>query len=417
MSKASKLATKLNTINKPTIAPLSMGYSATISDFYNDFITPHMFKPDTVLAIHRALIEYVKKPNAVFAIRSYFSAPKHELYHTLRRGWLTRTTSGYSFFYTDNFYAAYYAKFAHDDFIFSADELLDTHLQRQFPSRFGLWTSEEKEKCAIPAGKNPGFNIAGYKLAHIFATAEDEYYHNGKKYSLKEIVNKYFDRGERDDYQPNDDGICIRNNFDTPAVAKDFLIAQFLRFVDPLNYIILPKKQCEDFGGRGIAEHKPLLEFVQSKMMEIYGDEYTEFLKLIMAPETKTNTCGNSKIDLTYGLATPKTPAIRKTRPVIKTTDDTETLKIGERVKLQLIPILQGDKITDTDVKNLMDKKYCKHTFGINFPLLSHERIVNGRPRYYTTQINIRGTDYYICQEWYKSSHNLLTLWLQDFTE
>lgn len=111
MSKTSKLATKLNTINKPTIAPLSMGYSATISDFYNDFITPHMYKLDTVLAIHRAPIEYVKKPNAVFAIRSYFSAPKHELYHTLRRGWLTRTTSGYSFFYTDNFYAAYYANF------------------------------------------------------------------------------------------------------------------------------------------------------------------------------------------------------------------------------------------------------------------------------------------------------------------
>lgn len=414
MPGTSKLVIKLNTINKPAIAPLCTGHSETIADFYNDFIAHHMFNRNTVLAIHRALIEYVKKPNAVFAIRSYFSAPKHELYHTLRRGWLTRTTSGYSFFYTDNFYAAYYAKFAHDDFTFTAEELLETHLQRQFPSRFGLWTNEEKEKRAVSAGKNPGFNIGGYKLAHIFATAEDDYCHNGTKQSLKQIVDKYFNRGERFDYQPNADGVCVRDNFDTPTIAKDFLIAQFLRFVDPLNYIILPQKKYENFGGRGIAEHKPLLAFVQSKMQEIYGDEYTEFLKLIMAPETNTAPSGNSKIDLIYGLTTPKTT---HPRPVITKSRDTETLKIGERVKLQLIPALQSNKITDTDIRNLMDAKYCKQALGINFPLLSHERIVNGRPRYYATQINIRGTNYYICQEWYKTSHDLLTLWLEKFSE
>ena len=415
MSQISRLAIKLSTINKPAITPLHTGHSETLADFYNDFIEHHMFNRDTVLAIHRALIEYVKKPNAVFAIRSYFSAPKHELYHTLRRGWLTRTTSGYSFFYTDNFYTAYYAKFAYDDFTFSADELLDAHLKYQFPSRFGQWTTEEKEKCAIPAGKNPGFNSAGYKLAHIFATAEDNYCHNDTKYSLKEIVSNFFNGGERDDYQPNQDNVYMRDNFATPEIAKEFLIAHFLRFVDPLNYVILPKASCEDFFGRGIAEHKPLLAFIQSKMHEIYGDEYTKFLKIIMAPQIDTNIDGDNKINLNYGLSTTK--PIKAHTNTTTTDDDTETLKIGKRVKQQLIPALQSDKITDADIKNFMDEKYCKQTFGINFPLLSHKRIVNGRPRYYATQINIRGTDYYICQEWFKTSHNLLTIWLNNFSE
>ena len=98
-NKKFSLQEKLSTINFPPIPPLADGYSDTIENFYNNFIVQHLFNPDSVLAIHHTLIDYVKKTDAMFAIRAFNSVSTKDQYEKLRRGWLTKTDQKYSFFY------------------------------------------------------------------------------------------------------------------------------------------------------------------------------------------------------------------------------------------------------------------------------------------------------------------------------
>ena len=54
------LSDKLAKINYPQPAPLESGYASTIKEFYDTFILQHMFNKDSVLKIHRALLEYIR---------------------------------------------------------------------------------------------------------------------------------------------------------------------------------------------------------------------------------------------------------------------------------------------------------------------------------------------------------------------
>ena len=284
------LVEKLKLINKPPIIPIQMGFAENSTELWNNFIFPRLPKKDVVLHWHKILTEYIKRSDATFALRFYNTAPKSE-YEKLRRGFLTRTDKGYSFFYTDNFHAAYYFKMALDEYIPSVEEILSAFNSRQFPARFGLITSKEKELAAMLNKYNPGFTTAGYKIAHIYNVGTD-YYSDGKFLSLSDIVEKYFPRGERTDWSERIDsyGKYFLRDLIVSDEAKNYLVAEFLRFVHPFNYFLMPKMTgkktqaiwaCPE-GCKDAAEYTPLLDFVRNKFAEIYGDAYEEFLDLIM---------------------------------------------------------------------------------------------------------------------------------------
>ena len=298
------LADKLDSISKPKIEKLTDGYADTIEQFWTNFIKPHLPAKKTVLKWHELLMEYINQPEAMYAIRGFNNAPK-ERYEDLRRGFLSYTNEGYSFFYTDNFHAAYYLKMALDDYVPELEDLLYSYRNRQFPARFGRDTSNERELMALPRGKDPRIQSAGYKLAHIVNVGKD-YYFKSEYISLSTILEESFPRGERSDWKLFFDktGSYYARNFFVKSLAKKFLIAEFLRFVHPFNYFMAPKKNrtnskvCKD-----ISEYKPLIEYVQNKFLEIYGDYYQEYLDLIMFNrEDLFVRKGDEYIGLEYGL-------------------------------------------------------------------------------------------------------------------
>lgn len=89
------------------------------------------------------------------------------------------------------------------------------------------------------------------------------------------------------------------------------------------------------------------------------------------------------------------------------------SIKIGQIVKNYLIPTLLSDKISSTEVQKLQDADYSKQIFDINYPLLSKERIINGRARYYVSPLLIKGVKYYVCQEWFDRNYQKLETWLK----
>lgn len=309
------LLEKLNTINVPRVAPLQDGKAITVEEFWDSFIVPHLPPKDVVLKWHGVLMEYVNRPEAMFAIRGYNTAAKDN-YDSLRRGFLTRTSAGYSFFYTDNFHAAYYLKMALDGYVPSVDEMVAAYNSRKFPARFGRDTSNERAMMAMPKGVDPGIQTAGYKIAHILNVGKD-YFVNDQNISLSRIVQEYFDGGERDDWKWHTDitGSFFLREYKVHPNARKYLVAEYLRFVHPFNYFLTPKKNCALSSVSGdIAEYQPLVDFVQAKYATLYGDAYREFLSLVM-PEKSTpaSVHGNTIIDLKYGLNSAGAPVSQVT--------------------------------------------------------------------------------------------------------
>lgn len=279
------LKQKLNNIKQPLVTPLGQGEASSIAELWEKFIEPRLPQCEVVLEWHRVLMEYITQPEAVFPVRGYNSEPDKIHYGKLRRGFLTLTDDKYSFFYTDNFHAAYYLKMAIDGYIPTVQELLSTYQQREFPSRFGPDTTEERKLMAIPKGKDPGFQTSGYLIAHIF-DAGKSFYENGTALSLKRhILDVYFPRGERSDWIQREDntGKFYLRELHVAPEAKKYMVAAFLRFVHPFNYFLMPKKSCCSMDLSG---DRQLLNFVKYKLRKMYGTSYDEFLALIMPENT-----------------------------------------------------------------------------------------------------------------------------------
>jgi len=297
------LLKKLQTINVPRIAHLQAGNASTIEDFWDSFIVHHLPDKEVVLKWHKVLMEYIRQPDAMFAIRGYNTAA-NDNYDSLRRGFLTRTNAGYSFFYTDNFHAAYYLKMALDGYVPTVRELITVYNSRKFPARFGRDTSNERNMMAIPKGVDPGIQTAGYKIAHVLNVGKD-YYTQEQSISLSKIIQEYFDGGQRSDWKWNTDitGSYFLRDFHVDQNARRFLIAEFLRFVHPFNYFLTPKKACAlSSVSKDIAEYQPLINYVQAMYADMYGDDYNEFLSFAMAKNTfPSSSLQNTSINLKYG--------------------------------------------------------------------------------------------------------------------
>ena len=273
----------LQNINKVSRVPqLPEDTCSSIGELWDKLISRLLPAREILLQWHKVLMEYVERPDAMFVIRGGNNAKKNE-YGRLRRGFLTRTNQGYSFFYTDNFHAAYFLKMAMDGYVPTVDELLKTYNTRQFPSRFGRDTEEERKLMAMPRGKDPGFQTAGYKLAHIYNVGMG-YWDNNRDLSLiRDIVDVYYPYGERNDWKKVTDtnGTHCERFLAVNPFARRYLVAAFLRFVHPFNYFLTPKKSCSDLD---VSENPLLISFVRNKMQEMCGTAYDEFLSKIMPP-------------------------------------------------------------------------------------------------------------------------------------
>lgn len=413
------LKDKLDNIKTPHVQSLEHGSASNIAELWDNFIKPKLPKRETALIWHRVLMDYIIQPNAVFPVRGYNSEVDHTQYGKLRRGFLTLTDDKYSFFYTDNFHAAYYLKMAIDGYIPTVQELLNTYQQREFPSRFGRDTEEERELMAIQKGKDPGFQTSGYMIAHIF-DAGKSFYENGRALSLKRhILDVYFPRGERSDWIQREDkaGKFYLRELHVAPEAKKYMVAAFLRFVHPFNYFVMPKRGCCSMD---ISGDMQLLNFVKYKFKEMYGSAYDEFLALTMSDGNFPHQAYNSILtDYKYGFSQAISANRCATRKARETNAQKEqspnncvqkrTGQIAQnelRSKLENISLEEAEKFTTIE--------YTQQFFNLSYPLLSKDRQPDhkGRHRYYADSIQVQGQIFYITSQWYERQRISVIDWI-----
>ncbi len=410
----------LQNINKLSKVPqLLQGTCSSLGELWDKLISPLLPAKDVVLRWHKILMEYVDRPDAMFVIRGGNNAKKNE-YNRLRRGFLTRTNQGYSFFYTDNFHAAYYLKMALDGYVPTVEELVNTYNLRQFPARFGRDTEEERVLMAMPRGKDPGFQTAGYKLSHIYNVGTD-YVDEDRCLSLiGDIVDTYFPYGNRDDWSVVDDstGEHYERYLNVSPSARSYLVAAFLRFVHPFNYFLVPKSTCSD---NDVSENPLLISYVRNKIKEMYGTAYDEFLGRIMPSTDELSVPpADTPMRIFYSLEHKKKKEIGKESGVKHNTtevaagesSDHPDLPIGKFVQTVLRHLLEGGVVDEQEINRLLLKDYSHDRLGLNFAMLSVKRDIHNKERYYARPLKIRNKVYYLTSQWYVRHRSKLERWI-----
>ena len=390
---------KINIVDSESkLIPLKSGSKITIEDFWTFFIKPRLPDPKVVKAWSKLLINYTKEDDAVFVVRAFAGWCKKDREakkdDELRRGFLTIPNNAtYSYFFTDNSFAAYFHKMALDGFVPSLSEFKVMMKERRFPAHFGRCCSMERDKAAYKIGATPVPPIGqdGYKISHV-SDAGKFYSLNGKDcFSITDLSKIYFPRGKYSNWEYNSKLGCYVRNLEVLPETRDILVAHFLRFINPFNHFLTPKAKhthknnttgittttiynkyfnfLKNEDGYDIGEFKPLIDYVNERFEEdIYKDEYIEYKKRLLLPDDffgKVN--GDEVINIEYGnplhvfSVLKGVPLATATgvvsAPKIKTKTKTSTSRTRLNYTIELVP---SDK--DLFKSELLIKKQAKRT-------------------------------------------------------
>jgi hypothetical protein len=333
------LQEKLNAIREPRIPNIEVGSSETIAEFWDAFVAPKLIPVEYVRAWWDLLKRYVEEPDALFAIRTFGNGRDWD--RDLRRGFYNIVTNDtYRFFYTDNFFTAYFFKMAYDRYVPSYEDFKETMISRKFPARFGRSQQSERDKAAISlAGKDPYIANAGYKISHIMNAGTDIW--DGERLAkISDICEDYFPRDEYEDWTLHEDpsGSFYARDIEVDEHGKELLKAHFLRLTCPMNFILTPKRNLQQLSVHvrlnDIGESEQLQKYAMKKYHEIYGSMYEEFLsKIAMKPGFNINAVdptGDFEVGIQYGARPAQAPRPAQTAA---TRNSTQAQRARTRVR------------------------------------------------------------------------------------
>ena len=89
-------------------------------------------------------------------------------------------------------------------------------------------------------------------------------------------------------------------------------------------------------------------------------------------------------------------------------------MKNGTIVRYVLRSMLENGEVSKEEVELMQTKTYSKETFDLQYPLLIKEEDITDEllARYYSTPVEIRGKQYYICSQWFEVPSNNDRLYL-----
>lgn len=291
----------ISDIKKNVITPYPKGFAVNAADFFNQMIKWQFQNKATIQAIHKALLEYVKNPDAVYAIRLYGSEPK-EKYHLLRRGFLSEYKNGLKTFFCDNTFAMPFAALKLHGKCYTASDLLEHLNQKNVVCGFGS-TTEERELAYYRCNSYSRINLntSGWYLAHILPVGYD--------FVGEQRLSEVFPNPERTEWELDASHIRHINRLLTDE-EYSILVAHFLRLIHPLNSFVVPKKDRVDYAGKSLGEEQELINIVQDYVEAEFPKEYAELKMVMQIPEQKeaVNVVG----EIVWSASKPQTKETRE---------------------------------------------------------------------------------------------------------
>lgn len=296
--KIEEFLSKNNKISFPTV---QNGNASSVEDFYeNCIISFSQQNKESVLKWHHLLVRYVEAPESVLLSRLYESRKNNGKWDT-RRGMLTRMADGFSFAFATNFFARLIFTMAYCNYVPEYNDFKDMFLKKKFSLYSFMGTTDiEKKYSAFRAPVyNQQFYTHGWYLAHIIAVNDDEFA-GYKNVDIKSILTP----GNVTDWKETPRGYYLRQlDYILSVADKKIVKAHFLRFLDPLNYFLVPSSS--HISDKKIGENKQVLKFMRKKYFDLYQDDYKDFLIRALAPNNAIpkqdcSILGKIKIDVAY---------------------------------------------------------------------------------------------------------------------
>ena len=281
----------------------------SFSELYDKCIKEHIESIKiNVLKWHNMFLRYVQLPDAIFWVRRYESSSKTE--KKLHGGrWVTRRAcktehiDGFSYVFVSNYDAHEIFNMIRLGVTPDEHEFLKLMKNYEYPFHYDDGGScEESDIVAYPKIGNTRSGILTknhWYLAHILGLNEQNDY----------IYPINFDvicpRGELSDWK-NDGGHIVRKISKVLSLnEKELVKAHFLRFVDPLNYYVIPGKNYQDnhkynYKNNQIGEYPALNNYMCHKYANIYEKSVVESFRKYIQAKPLSSTCEDESIDISY---------------------------------------------------------------------------------------------------------------------
>lgn len=195
-----------------------------------------------------------------------------------------------------------------------------------------------------------------------------------------------------------------------PAVYNELSerVAELNELFTELGYGFIAKLIANDDFGKDVLGALTVMYDEVADTTELFMRSY----KLLqMFPRVRDVTESKSSSGNT------KTPDNKKITQIEKT-DVYSEIKIGRIVQTVLRRILSEGKVSDEELLRLQDEGYSRETFRINFPVLVKEDSEFDKIRYYVDPVEVRGTKYRICSQWFETPSNndrpYLIKWIEE---
>ena len=233
---------------------LPSGRASTIEEFYQKCIlvgTPESIR-ESVVYWHNLLKEYVSTDDAILPIRLYENLGPRSDYkgsgNGTRRRALTIHDDKFAYVFASNSFARSLFSMVLAGLKPSIEEL-HCRMKRFIPClgfHWGTQSLDERLIAAYPVKYSRKFYLDGWYLAHISGVGDTPY--NG--YGDVSIEENVFPKGQVGDWHSGSvfgvQGKPIRMFKNNLSVRQKTLArAACLRFIDPLNYFLVPSQKNE----------------------------------------------------------------------------------------------------------------------------------------------------------------------------
>lgn len=290
---------------------LQSGQDKSLNNFFKNFIGPRCLKKADVIEWHDMFMKYIDREDAILWIRYYESGKQSNGKWNNRRACLTEFKDGFRYVFVSNYDAQEIFNMIALGVKADVNEFHNLMKNFQFPMHYDKGSSSvESQICTYPNIGNIRsgvINSRKYYFAHIFGIKTKYRRLSGNYNELSEQEIKHiYPRGDVNDWKidPVTNKKVRKLNYSLSNEEKNIVKAHFLRFIDPLNYFLVPNKNsCITNCGCILGEYEPLIATVYQEYEIKYGkNKMKEFIdKALVENQFNQNINPNFQLDIKYG--------------------------------------------------------------------------------------------------------------------
>lgn len=271
------------------------GETQTVSEFFEKCLNKIWLLPETIVKWHRMLTSYSEpNKNNRLLVRLHESVPVHGVCET-RRGAITRMADGFEYAFASNFFARVIYSMAYRNYVPDEKDFADMINNRKVCISYPLHVNPgEQEISAYPSRignaeySTKGLYTPDWYLAHIADVNH-----------IKKVPYRGFEGVRPCDVMPSGimtdwkikGGMVVRELNEEFKGKKALVRANFLRFLDPINYFLVPARKLEqhEIGGSRLGEVQAIVAYAKQKMISdvkrIDPGIYADFCDKALIPE------------------------------------------------------------------------------------------------------------------------------------